>query len=59
MVKADAGVSQQIAAPKVIQGIIAAVNDYYTAKLASRLFPGGNHRDVAASLESCLKSRLL
>lgn len=37
----------QIIVPKVQQGFIAAVNDYYTAQLACRLFETDAYTDVA------------
>lgn len=40
---------RQILAPKVLQGIIAAVNDYFTAKLAFNVFGSQAHSHAAVS----------
>ena len=39
----------QTIAPKLKQGVIAAVNDYYTARLAAKLFDSPLHGQVAVS----------
>ena len=42
--------SVQILAPKILQGVIAAVNDFYTARLASKIFGNPVHAEAAVGL---------
>lgn len=39
----------QVLAPKILQGFIAAVNDFYTAQLAFKLFDDDAYQNVAVS----------